>query len=55
MTFDKTKPKHQEAISNIFTSLYEEGKKRGYSTYRTHVNYKGEFVHSQYLLKLLCI
>ncbi|TVY80599.1 Vanillyl-alcohol oxidase [Lachnellula suecica] len=39
MTFDKSKPKHREAISKILAELYEEGKKRGFSGYRTHVNY----------------
>ncbi|CZR63014.1 related to 4-cresol dehydrogenase flavoprotein subunit [Phialocephala subalpina] len=39
MTFDKTKPEHRRAISTILAELYAEGKKRGYSTYRTHINY----------------
>jgi hypothetical protein len=41
LTFDKSKPKDGEAISKILAGLYEEGKKRGYSTYRTHVNFMG--------------
>ncbi|KAF8850169.1 FAD-linked oxidase-like protein [Acephala macrosclerotiorum] len=39
MTFDKSKPEHRRAISTILAQLYAEGKKRGYSTYRTHINY----------------
>lgn len=43
MTFDKSKPEHRQAISTILLNLYQEGKKRGYSTYRTHVNHMGKF------------
>ncbi|KAI9052176.1 hypothetical protein LZ554_003536 [Drepanopeziza brunnea f. sp. 'monogermtubi'] len=39
MTFDKSKPRHCQAISSILAELYREGKKRGYSTYRTHINF----------------
>lgn len=43
MTFDKTKPEHRHAITSILAKLFEEGKKRGYSTYRTHVKYMGKW------------
>ncbi|PVH76549.1 vanillyl alcohol oxidase [Cadophora sp. DSE1049] len=39
MTFDKSKPEHCQAISSILAECYEEGKKRGFSTYRTHINF----------------
>lgn len=41
MTFDKSKAEHREAINAIFEGLYKEGKARGYSNYRTHINYMG--------------
>ncbi|EAT89060.2 hypothetical protein SNOG_03855 [Parastagonospora nodorum SN15] len=36
-TFDKTNAVHRTAVQNIFDNLFEEGKKRGYSKYRSHV------------------
>jgi hypothetical protein len=41
-TFDKTSATHRKAVQNIFNSLFEEGKKRGYSKYRSHVNTMGK-------------
>ncbi|KAF2645825.1 FAD-linked oxidase-like protein [Massarina eburnea CBS 473.64] len=38
MTFDKTNPDDRQSVQNIFQNLFEEGKKRGYSKYRSHVN-----------------
>ena len=38
MTFDKTNPSHRASVQNIFHNLFHEGKKRGYSKYRSHVN-----------------
>ncbi|EOD51333.1 putative 4-cresol dehydrogenase protein [Neofusicoccum parvum UCRNP2] len=39
MTFDKTNPEHRRAVEAIFQGLFREGKKRGFSKYRSHVNY----------------
>jgi hypothetical protein len=55
MTFDKSKAEHRQAISTILLNLYQEGKKRGYSAYRTHVNHMGKSNKSfafQYLLSV---
>ncbi|PSN65330.1 FAD-linked oxidase-like protein [Corynespora cassiicola Philippines] len=38
MTFDKTNLNHRQAVENIFHNLFEEGKKRGFSKYRSHIN-----------------
>ncbi|KAF1971428.1 4-cresol dehydrogenase [Bimuria novae-zelandiae CBS 107.79] len=38
MTFDKTNVAHRQAVQAIFTNLFAEGKKRGYSKYRSHIN-----------------
>jgi hypothetical protein len=45
MTFDKTNPVHRTAVDRIFRDLAKAGKERGYSAYRTHVNYMGKFLH----------
>ena len=37
MTFDKTNSSHCQAVQSIFGQLFEEGRKRGYSKYRSHV------------------
>jgi FAD/FMN-containing dehydrogenase len=37
-TFDKTEVMHRTAVQTIFDNLFEEGKKRGYSKYRSHIN-----------------
>lgn len=37
-TFDKTNAEHRRAVQTIFDGLFEAGKKRGYSKYRSHVN-----------------
>ncbi|KAF2457767.1 glycolate oxidase [Lineolata rhizophorae] len=39
MTFDKTNPEHRRAVETIFHNLFKEGRKRGFSKYRSHVNY----------------
>jgi len=41
MTFDKTNIAHRQAVQTIFGNLFEEGKKRGYSKYRSHINTMG--------------
>jgi hypothetical protein len=41
-TFDKTNATHRKAVQNIFDNLFEAGKKRGYSKYRSHVNTMGK-------------
>lgn len=41
-TFDKANAAHRRAVENIFSNLFEEGKKRGYSKYRSHVNTMGK-------------
>ncbi|EEA27460.1 hypothetical protein TMatcc_004251 [Talaromyces marneffei ATCC 18224] len=38
-TFDKTNLEHRSAIRKIFQGLFKDGKARGYSAYRTHVNF----------------
>ncbi|KAF2794623.1 vanillyl alcohol oxidase [Melanomma pulvis-pyrius CBS 109.77] len=38
MTFDKTNLAHRQAVETIFANLFEEGRKRGYSKYRSHIN-----------------
>ncbi|KAJ4344464.1 uncharacterized protein N0V89_012206 [Didymosphaeria variabile] len=38
MTFDKTNLEHRRAVQAIFLNLFEEGKKRGFSKYRSHIN-----------------
>ncbi|KAF9730741.1 hypothetical protein PMIN06_006371 [Paraphaeosphaeria minitans] len=38
MTFDKTNVEHRRAVQTIFMNLFEEGKKRGFSKYRSHIN-----------------
>jgi len=43
MTFDKTDPEHRQAVETIFRNLFEEGRKRGYSKYRSHINAMGKY------------
>jgi hypothetical protein len=43
MTFDKTNVEHRRAVQTIFRNLFEEGRKRGYSKYRSHINTMGEY------------
>ncbi|KAF2177600.1 vanillyl alcohol oxidase [Zopfia rhizophila CBS 207.26] len=38
MTFDKTNPEHRRAVEAIFHNLFTEGRSRGFSKYRSHVN-----------------
>jgi hypothetical protein len=42
MTFDKANLRHRVAIKEIFRRLFREAKSRGYSAYRTHVNFMGK-------------
>ncbi|MDV3160337.1 MAG: hypothetical protein Q8787_02535, partial [Sweet potato little leaf phytoplasma] len=42
MTFDKTDVEQRRAVEAIFQRLFQEGKKRGFSKYRSHVNYMGK-------------
>lgn len=44
MVFDKTDPKHRHAVDTIFRNLYKEGRQRGFSKYRSHINYMGELM-----------
>ncbi|KIW98341.1 uncharacterized protein Z519_00001 [Cladophialophora bantiana CBS 173.52] len=39
IVFDKTNPDHRNAVDTIFRSLYKEGRQRGFSKYRSHINY----------------
>ncbi|EMD85080.1 hypothetical protein COCC4DRAFT_153816 [Bipolaris maydis ATCC 48331] len=39
MTFDKLNAGQVETVQRIFDDVFEEGKKRGYSNYRSHVDY----------------
>jgi hypothetical protein len=53
-TFDKTNPVHRTAVQTIFDNLFEEGKKRGYSKYRSHVRAMGTFTSvRKFHLKLI--
>jgi hypothetical protein len=36
-TFDKTDAVHRRAVKTMFDDLFEEGRRRGYSKYRSHV------------------
>ncbi|ORY00977.1 hypothetical protein BCR34DRAFT_606114 [Clohesyomyces aquaticus] len=38
MTFDKTNIAHRQSVQAIFRNLFAEGKKRGFSKYRSHIN-----------------
>jgi len=49
MLFDKSNADHRKTVDAIFQSLFEEGKKRGFSKYRSHVNHMGEFLRVPYL------
>ncbi|OAL19675.1 hypothetical protein AYO22_09547 [Fonsecaea multimorphosa] len=39
MVFDKANPSHRKAVDTIFRDLYREGRQRGFSKYRSHINY----------------
>jgi len=39
MVFDKSNPEHRRAVDTIFRNLFKEGRRRGYSKYRSHINY----------------
>lgn len=41
LCFDKSNAKQRQAIANIFRGLFEEGKKRGFAKYRSHINHMG--------------
>jgi hypothetical protein len=47
MTFDKTNLNHRDSIRTIFKGLFKEGKTRGYSAYRTHINFMGKLGRSK--------
>lgn len=42
LCFDKTNRQQTDAINRMFHKLFQEGSKRGFSDYRTHVNHMGE-------------
>lgn len=42
MTFNKEDGGQRKSVQAVFQGLFEEGKKRGYSKYRSHVNAMGE-------------
>jgi len=42
LCFDKTDRRQTDAIDRIFHRLFEEGKKRGFSKYRAHVDHMGK-------------
>ena len=44
LCFDKTNKKQCEGIERIFHKLFQEGKKRGFSKYRAHVNHMGQYM-----------
>lgn len=52
MTFDKTNPAHRQAVESIFHDLFQEGKKRGFSKYRSHVNTMGQLCSHSFGLLL---
>lgn len=43
MAFDKADPAQRKAVDRIWFSLYPEAVKRGYGSYRCHVNHMGRF------------
>ncbi|PNS21543.1 hypothetical protein CAC42_902 [Sphaceloma murrayae] len=47
MCYDKSLPDHRKAVDAIFHELFQEGKKRGYSKYRSHINHM-DLVSDQY-------
>jgi hypothetical protein len=47
MVFDKSNPEHRRATDAIFRGLYKEGRNRGFSKYRSHINYMGMFLPSK--------
>jgi hypothetical protein len=42
LCFDKTQPKQREAMDRIYHGLFEEGTRRGFAPYRSHINHMGE-------------
>ncbi|KAF2205675.1 FAD-linked oxidase-like protein [Delitschia confertaspora ATCC 74209] len=38
MVFDKTNEEHRRSVEAIFNGLFEEGRTRGFSKYRSHIN-----------------
>lgn len=53
MVFDKADAEHRRAVDTIFRSLYREGRQRGFSKYRSHVNYMGTLFSPE--LSLSCL
>lgn len=41
MAFDKSDARQREAVNRIFHGLFREGKKRGFSNYRAHIDHMG--------------
>ncbi|KAH8807383.1 glycolate oxidase [Xylogone sp. PMI_703] len=39
MTFDKTNAEHRRAVDAIFHNLFNEGRDKGFSNYRSHINH----------------
>lgn len=42
LCYDKTDPLQRARTDKIYDALFEEGKKRGFAKYRTHLNHMGE-------------
>ena len=42
LCFDKANPEQRVAIDKIFHGLFEEGSRRGFGKYRSHINHMGE-------------
>ena len=42
MCFDKTNKDHRRSVDVIFRNLFNEGRKRGFSKYRSHINHMGK-------------
>jgi hypothetical protein len=42
MTFDKSNAEHRKSVNKIFHGLFQEGEKRGFSNYRSHIDHMGQ-------------
>ena len=42
VTFDEANEGHRKVVDGLLHKLLEDGKKRGFVCYRTHVNYMGK-------------
>ncbi|KAK7757067.1 hypothetical protein SLS62_001085 [Diatrype stigma] len=45
LPFDKTDPAQRVAIDKVFHELFEEGTRRGFAKYRTHINHMGALAY----------